>query len=157
MAKIDNFNANDVAPNEFTPIPAGQYLCVISASEWKDNKAKTGQYLELVFKVAAGQYRDRTVKARLNMKNQSEEAVRIARGDLSSICRAVGIMQPKDSAQLHNIPILVTVAVTNPDSENRVYNEIKGYAKRVTEVAAAAPEPASVASADGGAKPAWMG
>lgn len=151
-----NFDATNVPPNEFTPLPAGEYLCIMSASEFKENKAKTGSFLECTFKVVSGKMKDRTVKSRLNLMNQSEEAVRIAKGDLSSICRAVGIMQPKDSTQLHNIPLVVIVACTNPDGDGRVFNEVKGYRKRDIE---AAPEAAApVASpASGAGKPAWMG
>ena len=34
--------------------------------------------------------------------------MKIAHGELSAICRAVGVMQPKDSIELHNLPLLVT-------------------------------------------------
>lgn len=43
------------------------------------------------------------------LNNANETAVRIARGALSSICRAVGTPHPKDSCELHDLPLLVKV------------------------------------------------
>ena len=45
-----NFNANDIAPTDsFDPLPAGEYLCVITGSEEKPTKTGNGSYLELEF------------------------------------------------------------------------------------------------------------
>ena len=47
-------------------------------------------------------------------------------------------MQPKDSMELHNLPLLVTVKCKKRDDNGDVVNEIKGYAKK--EAAAGAPQ-----------------
>lgn len=141
MVRLGNFNANDVEPlGDFQPIPAGKYLAKIVESEMKQNKAKTGEFLELKFQVVEGQYKGRTVIARLNLKHENVQTREIAKKTLSSICRAVGVMSVQDSQQLHNIPMEITVSVGNPDDNGNVYNEVKNYAKRGASVAVQQPQ-----------------
>ncbi|MGC1276557.1 MAG: DUF669 domain-containing protein, partial [Planctomycetaceae bacterium] len=110
MADLHGFNANTVEPDEsFDPIPAGEYLCVLTASEEKPTKAGTGSYLELEFEVLDGPFKGRKLWDRLNLSNPNETTVKIARARLSAICRAVGVLEPKDSCELHDLPLLVKV------------------------------------------------
>ena len=136
MANLNGFNANNVDPaDDFEPIPAGKYLAVITGSEMKPTKSGNGRYLELTFQVLDGGHKGRLLWSRLNLENPSEQAVQIAQGELSAICRAVGVMQPKDSAELHNLPLLVSVKCKKRDDNGDMVNEIRGYAKK-----GAAPE-----------------
>jgi hypothetical protein len=129
MADLGDFDANTVEPNrDFEAIPPGRYEAMIVASEMKPTSAGTGEYLELQIMVISGPYRDALIWDRLNLKNPSEKAVQIARGQLSSICRAVGVLTPRDSTQLHNLPFIVRVEVR--DYEERKYNDVKAYYKR---------------------------
>lgn len=135
MANLNGFNASTIEPSEnFEPIPAGKYLAVITASETKSTKSGTGSYLELTFQIIDGAYKSRLLWARLNLNNPNELTVKIARSELSAICRAVGVMEPKDSSELHNLPLLITVK-QKTDDNGEVRNEIKGYAKRETAAA----------------------
>ena len=132
MADLGNFNANEVEPaEEFHAIPAGKYQAVITESEMRETKNRDGEYLLLVFELIEGEYRGRKVFARLNLANKNPDAVRIARQELSAICRAVGVMNPRDSVELHNLPLTITVRVRkSQDGEemNEVYG--RGYAVR---------------------------
>ena len=131
MANLNGFNANNVDPaTDFEPIPAGKYAAVITNSEMKPTKSGNGQYLELTFQVIDGPYKNRLLWSRLNLDNPNAQAVQIAHGELSAICRAVGVMQPKDSIELHNLPLLVTVKCKKRDDTGDVVNEIRGYAKK---------------------------
>ena len=135
MANLDGFNANNVEPAaEFQPLPADKYLAVITASEMKPNKKGTGKYLELTFQVIEGEFKGRNLWAYLNLENPSPLTVKIARGELSAICRAVGVMQPKDSVELHNLPLVITVKCKRRADNGEITNEVKGYAKRETAV-----------------------
>jgi hypothetical protein len=132
MANLQGFNANSVEPMaEFEAIPAGKYLAVITASEMKPTKSGNGSFLELTFQVAEGQFKGRLLWARLNLDNPNPLTVKIARSELAAICRAVGVMEPKDSCELHNLPLVVSVK-QKADSDGEVRNEVKGYAKRET-------------------------
>src|SRR5690625_518331 len=105
-----NFDANTVEPaGVFEPIPAGKYLVAITESEKKPTTSGGGEYLQLTFKILEGPCKDRLRWARLNLKNANATAVKIARGELSAICRAVGVMKPRDSVDLHNLPLIITV------------------------------------------------
>ncbi|MDP1563692.1 MAG: DUF669 domain-containing protein [Pirellulaceae bacterium] len=131
MVSLGNFNAHEVEPAaDFDPIPAGKYLAVITESEIKPTKSGVGSYLELTFQIIDGEYKNRLIWSRLNLDNPNSTAVQIARSELSSICRAVGLMTPKDSAELHNLPLNITVKCKKRDDTGEMTNEIKGYAKR---------------------------
>lgn len=163
MAYLEGFNANQIDPNEpQQAVPAGTYLAIIEKSEKKKTKSGNGEMLELKFKIQDGQHKGRTVTERLNLWNQNETARAIAWGDMSAICRAVGVMQPNDSNDLHNIPLEIIVGVTNPDEKGRMYNEINGYQKRGASAAPAqssaqTPAPNNQPAQTPGDKPSWMG
>ena len=44
----------------------------------------------------------------------TSDLVKIARGELSAICRAVGVMQPRDSVELHNVPLEIKNSFLDP-------------------------------------------
>lgn len=128
MAYLNNFNANEVDPNvPFEAVPENKYLAKIVDSEMKPTKNGDGQYLQLEFEIIEGSYKGRKVWARLNLDNRNSTAVQIARGDLSSICRAVGVMQPKDSIELHNLPLCIKVVCKKREDTGEMTNEIKSY------------------------------
>ena len=131
MATLNNFDANQVDPSvALDPLPAGKYLAVISESELKPTKTGGGKYLQLTFQIIDGEFKGRLVWARLNLENKSEMTVKIARGELSAICRAIGVMQPKDSVELHNVPLEINVGLKKRDDNGEFTNVIKGYAKK---------------------------
>lgn len=133
MANLSGFDANRVEPStDYDPLPAGKYLAVITESEMKPTKAGTGSYLQLTFEILEGQFKGRKVWARLNLANSNEMTVKIAQAELSAICRAVGVLAPNDSVELHNLPLVITVKCKKRDDTGDVTNEIKGYAKKET-------------------------
>ena len=72
--------------------------------------------------------------------------MKIARSELSAICRAVGVMQPRDSVELHNLPLLVIVKLKKRDDTGELTNEIKGYEPKAAAPAIGQPQQAPVAS-----------
>jgi hypothetical protein len=131
MADLRGFDANTVEPaTSFEAIPAGKYLAMITASEMKPNKAGTGRFLELCFTIIEGEYKNRQLWGRLNLENPNQLAMKIAQAELSAICRAVGIMTPNDSVELHNLPLVITVRCKKRKDTDEIANEIGGYAKR---------------------------
>lgn len=121
----NEFDASAVEPaQDRGVIPPADYVAIISDSGMKPTKDGTGEYLELEFTIIDGPMADRKVWHRMNLVNQNETAVRIARAELSAICRCVGIMQPKDSSDLHNQPLVIRVGVRKDDKDR---NEVKGF------------------------------
>lgn len=127
MANLQGFNAAEVQPQEsFEPIPVGEYNAMITDSEMKPTKNGQGEYLQLVFEVAEGEYSGRKIWARLNLVNQNQTAVDIAQRELSAICRAVGVMQPQDSTDLHEKPLTIGVKIRQSPGYDAT-NEINKY------------------------------
>lgn len=123
---LAGYNAEDYEPaGEFTPVPEGWYTAMFTASEFKNTKRGDGQYLELTISVLDKPYEGRTVFARLNLDNPNDQAVQIAKGELSAICRAVGKMTPDDASELHNIPFKVKLGIK--PYEGKKYNEVLAY------------------------------
>jgi hypothetical protein len=150
MANLNGFDANEVEPTSpFEPLPAGKYLVAITASEMKPTKAGDGSYLELEFTVIDGEFKDRKVWDRLCLNHRSDVAQKIARGNLSAICRAVGVMQPRDSVELHNLPLLITVKCKKREDNGEITNEVKGYESK----AAATGQPQQASTTD--STPPW--
>ncbi len=136
-----NFNAHEVEPSvAFEAVPAGKYIAVIVDSEMKQTKSGNGNYLELTFEITEGEYKGRKVWARLNIDNPSADAVKIARGELSAICRAVNVMTPNDSVDLHNLPLEINVKCKKRDDSDEISNEIKGYAAKAAPVTSSEPQ-----------------
>ena len=153
MATLNNFDANQVDPSvALDPLPAGKYLAVVSESELKPTKTGGGKYLQLTFQIIDGEFKGRLVWARLNLENKSEMTVKIARGELSAICRAIGVMQPRDSVELHNVPLEINVGLKKRDDNGEFTNVIKGYAKKGGGAPASARAPVGVGP---GSTPPW--
>lgn len=141
---LNGFNAAEVEPNAtYEPIPAGWYKVVFTEAEEKPTKAQTGSYLQISAEVIEGEYQGRKLIERLNLNNPNSTAVEIAQRTLSSICRGVGVMTPRDSSDLLNKPIMAKVAVKPADGQYGPSNEIKGYEPPNGGEAAPAPAPAA--------------
>ena len=124
-----NFNATTVAPaTAFEAIPAGNYAAIITESAMKPTKRGDGEYLQLTLQIIDGEHSGRKLFDRLNLNNPNATAVDIAQRTLSAICHAVGVMQPQDSAELHDIPMQVKVGVEKNMTDGTNSNVIKGYA-----------------------------
>jgi hypothetical protein len=72
-------------------------------------------------------------------------AVRMARSDLSDICKAVGVITPNDSEELHDLPLEIKVAVKRRSDTGKMTNEIEGYSKK--------PSPSQAPQAEDDAPP----
>jgi hypothetical protein len=144
MANLNGFNAHEVEPTTpFDPVPAGKYLAAITGSQMMPTKSGDGSYLELELTILDGPCKGRKVWDRLCLVHTNQQTVRIARANLSALCRAVGVMQPKDSVELHNLPVLVTVKCKKRQDTGELTNEVKGYARK--EAAAGQPQQAPAA------------
>ena len=127
--ELNGFDANNVDPAESRePIPANWYKVVISASEEKPTKAQTGSYLNLTLEIIEGEHAGRKVFDLLNLNNPNQTAVEIAQRTLSSICRAVGVMTPRQSEDLHDKPMMAKISVKPAANGYDARNEIKEYA-----------------------------
>lgn len=124
MALI-NFDASAVEPSSFEAIPAGTYEAVIPNSEARPMKSGNGMGFNFEFEIVAGDYKGRKVFEWITFEHRTcPDAQRIGREQLSAMCRAVGVTQLNDTAQLHNLPILITLGI---DRKDPTKNVIRGY------------------------------
>ena len=141
MANLNGFNAHEVEPTTaFEPLPAGKYVAAITGSEMKATKRGDGSYLELECTVLDGDCQGRKAWDRLCINHPNDLTQKIARGSLSAICRAVGVMTPRDSCELHDLPLVLDVKCKRREDNGELANEIKSYAKVESPATAAAPQ-----------------
>ncbi len=146
------FDATQVAPQQpIEAIPAGVYLAAISESEVVTTKSGSGQMLRLTWDVLEGPMKGRKVFDRLNIANQNPKAEEIGQRQLSTLCHAVGVLQVKETTQLHGRPCQIRVTIRKDESGQYAdQNEVKDYRAingQAPVTAAAAPAPAAAAAA----------
>jgi len=134
---------------DFTAIPAGEYIAKIVKSEMKltkkaeeENDPSLGQMLSLQFEIIGPEQKGRMFFRNLNLVNQNEVAVQIAEKELTSICKAVGLVAIQDSAELHGKPMLCKLVVKEPSDKEKK----QGYTDSKNEVRAYKPADGAVAA-----------
>lgn len=126
MAQL-NFDASQVDPQfRVTLIPAGTYVGQIVDSMVRAARSGNGKYLELRMVLADGDTM-RRYTVRLNLWHANPVACEIARAELSAICRAVGVLRPTDSAELHGRPMAVTIGVRRRKDRDEDENYVVDY------------------------------
>jgi hypothetical protein len=152
---ILNFDSTNVPQSEsMDAIPAGWYNAAIDQSEMKPTKDGVGAYLETRFNVLDGQYANRKVFTRLNLRNANPVAQEIAYKQLSSICHAVGVIQVADSQQLHGLPLKIKVKVRAAQGDYEASNEISAFKNINEQVDAVGAAPAAGGGAPWASPPA---
>jgi len=125
---LSDFDARTEPESSFEPLPAGEYKSVAVNSEMKQTSTG-GEMLSMRFEVLDGQYKGRVLFANFNMRNKSADAVRIARSEFASLCRAANVFNPRDSAELHNKPVVLTVGMEKRKDTGELQNRIKAYSQ----------------------------
>jgi hypothetical protein len=100
-------------------IPPGQYEARIVSSLMV--ATADGDRLDLNFEIIGGEHDGHVIAKQLPLNSGSTNAVLKARSELCQICRAVGVMRPQDSSELHHIPVVINVAT------NKRRNKILAY------------------------------
>lgn len=149
MSSLEGFDASQVEPNDgYDVLPAGDYRVCITAAQLKPTKAATGELINLELQVLDGQFQNRKIFDRINWKNPNQMAQEIGRATLSSICRAVGVLTPKDTSELLNRPLRCKIKVRRTEQYGD-QNEVVKYLPDK-----AGPIQQAVAGGDGSAS-AW--
>ena len=128
MATLHGFDSTeDYGSVGFAPIPEGYYTASINSTEERETSSRNGSYLRVVFEVIEGEHKGRSIFLNLNLNNPSAVAVRIARAELNAICSACGVLNPKDSSDLHDIPLQIRVKTSPRRDTGEIQNVIRGY------------------------------
>jgi len=132
-----SFNANQYEPNQGFGIhpPAQKVPFTISNTAILETKDKTGGYLRVEFTSPQGM-----ISQNYNINNANAKAVEIAYGQLSALCRAVGIYQidgSNECAALRGGKGLMDVGYQKGEEPDPAFPDRKGYTelKRVYDLA----------------------
>jgi hypothetical protein len=152
-----NFDSTQIEPiGSFELLPVGEYLVIISGSEYKKTKPKDGraisEYLSLTFTVVDGESKGRKLFASLHIDNPNPDAKEIAKRTLSAICGCIDTPRPKMTEEMHNKPLIVKVAIRAANGQFDAQNEIKAY-KRADGKPLTAPVANSVPATTTGKRP----
>ncbi len=123
MGNMAGFDAN--APENQSSnslVPAGTYRMVAVSSELKDTKKRDGKYFNFEFQILDGEFQNRRVFHKFNIKNSNEQAEQIGKGQLSQFCRAVNVPNPNDSSDLHMKQFEAKVIIKKAE-ENSEYSD----------------------------------
>lgn len=126
-----NFDASKIEVNDsYDVIPDNTIVnAVITSSEWKETKDKTGGYLALKYEIIDGNYKGRLIFENINLQNSNDKAVKIAQETLAKICNAIGKVTVQNSEELHNIPMSLKLGVNPSQNGYEPSNKIKSYSK----------------------------
>jgi hypothetical protein len=118
-------------------IKEGWYNVSISALDWMENKAKTGHYLRIAFRITSHpEYEDKTLYEYLNFDHPSEGAVAAAKGKWAAICRCCKIeglptpdnKEPSDAVKKQLIYAQLAMEINqDPQDNGYVFYKIKKY------------------------------
>ena len=155
MADLTGFDATqEEEMKDFSLLPEGDYEVMITESEMKETKKGDGQFLTLTMQVnEPGELAGRFIWVNLNLDNPNEVSVKISRAELAAICRAVDVIQPDDSEDLHNIPFVVTLKHKMSKFKGELEAIVKKYAPAgIAQAAAPAKKPMTAKKAPAAAK-----
>jgi len=125
-----NFNASQYEPSTGAAdvFETGEYPFQIVGSELLPTKSGTGHMIIFTLSCLDEGMKGRRLTVRLNVVNQSAQAVEIAFRELSAISHVCGILNWQDTQQLHGRPFRVRVEkVARSDDLSKFGNEVRGY------------------------------
>lgn len=162
MAKLGNSAEYDQYENTgFEPLPVGDYVVKVSASEVKapksDPKAEmivlTADVLGGVGDTAGVKCAGRKLFLRFNTVHKNAQAQNIGRAQFKAFRVAAGKLAPKDTVELHGIPVVTCLKQRKGKESGELENELKHpFFKPVNK----GPTPAQQAAATA-APPPWAG
>lgn len=128
MADLTGFDAQAPENQSSRCLPKGEYRCVMVNSERKATNDGTGHYLNCEFAILDGEFQNQRIFCKLNvwLHPSKATAIKIAKGKLSELCRAVNVLTPKDTSELHGKPLIVKVTIKTSDDYGD-QNDVVGF------------------------------
>lgn len=129
MAQLGGSYNPDADPSSgsFDPLPAGDYDLEIVESDYTANSSGTGMILKTTMQVVGGEYADRKVFHNFNLEHANEKAQDIAQREFAALRRAVGVLNPQDSEELHFKIFKAKIGVEKRKDTGDLHNRIKQF------------------------------
>lgn len=130
MGNLDCIENKDVEPMQgYELLPKGEYRAEIANSEVVPTVRGDGLICKVKILITQEPYQGRWVFHNFNVKNPSEKAQQIGRGQLSALNAACtgkpGI--PNDSTDLHELPFLARIDIEPANGEYAAKNKVIGF------------------------------
>jgi hypothetical protein len=140
MGNLDGFNAATIeAFDPFGPIPENVYRLTVSKAELRPNRAQTGRLVELEFRVLDEPHEGRRLWERWDYDGGDEKAVKKGRAKLASLCRAVGLPEPGDTAHLVGKHVVAKVGVLPARDGFEAKNVVRAILQQESQALAVGP------------------
>jgi len=107
-----NFDASTVPEQSFEPLPAGDYLVWITESDIPNDKEGNQKVAVTMEVLEPQQYANRKLWDSYTLENQQNPKwAETGRQILATLCRAIGVMSPRETEEMHEIPFHVRIEV----------------------------------------------
>jgi len=135
------FNTEGKGDSGFAVLDPGWYVGYVQKSTLNDTKSGTGKYLKIEVKIVSTQDGDNScagtrVWHMFNLVNPNPTAVEIAEREFASLVKACGFDVIEDSAEIHDIPFMMKLAIDPGTDQWPAKNVIKKFAPEGAEVSA---------------------
>lgn len=111
----------------FDLLPNGVYEAIVAKSEKKTSE-KGYQYISIEFQIIGENGKGRKLWERLNLWHPNAKSSLIGQQLLKNLYRVTNIRTtPVDTAELHDIPFLMTIEVKNKKDSEELENRITKY------------------------------
>jgi hypothetical protein len=139
MAKIGQMlqGVEAAAPKSFGPLPAGDYVAIVTGDETKLTAAGDSA-MQFEYTIIDGEFTNRKIWDYMNVGHSKPETQASALRDLKALCSACGVMDPDDTAELHDIPFTLKLGIKVDKETKDKKNSVQGYIS-MTGGAATAP------------------
>ncbi len=127
----NNFNANDEQHNSdgFTAIEPGEYVAIITDTEWKEPNGGGLPMLQATLQIVEGDCKGRMLFDYLCVNHVQDNVKSMAMKKMASICRAINTPTPQDDSELHDKPLVIKVGYQKKkDPADDLRNNVKKYA-----------------------------
>jgi hypothetical protein len=124
-----NFNANEEAPDAGRMLAsAGWHSFVCTKLEHKPTEGGDGEKITGNFEIVEGIYKGVNVFHNFNMRNASEKAEKIGRGQFSALCHATRQLVIQQLTQLYSVPFRGKLKITtDPSGQYEPKNEFTAF------------------------------
>ena len=150
-------NEQDMEQRDFDPVPPGDYICEVTKLTKGVNKSKTGEIINVEFKITEGKHAKRVFFDSFNIAHTSTQAQEIGRRQFAGLCIAAGMVNSHgvahvdDPTDLYNIPLTAKLKVRPAEGQYSASNEVVAYKVLPTGAPNTANQSANSGSGDSGA------
>jgi hypothetical protein len=117
------------APGHTLMVP-GDYIIEIIESDYVANARGNGMDAKFQCQVLGGAYAGRSFYINLNLEHENQQAQDIAQRDFALLRRAVGVMAPQSTLELHYIDFKVRIGVKPRQDTGVMENLVTQYVMR---------------------------